>query len=355
MSRRWFEIALPVPAGLVDEAAALLDFAGFEGVEVREHGETAEVVVVVEVDAERGTEEVEARAAEARQAVAVLGDARARVTELDPKVWTENWKKHFARRTFAGRIEVRPPWEQPSPETNGLVSIVINPGMAFGTGLHETTAGCLELLVDQVRAGIRVADVGCGSGILAVAAARLGAAEVLATDVDPLAVEATLENVSANGVADIVEVELEPGEVGVPEWEDNRPGLALARHDDKQDRSRPASPQSSTPNGATSGGFAARAPGTFDLLVANILAETLVDMHAALTQAVSPGGTLVLSGIEARRLKTVEEAFIRPPWRLVRTLAKGDWVSMALRNEVLAEPTRSVRKVSSPSVSGARS
>lgn len=325
MTKRWFEIALPVRAGLVDEAAALLDYAGFGGVEVREHGETAHVVVVVETD---GDASIEASAA--REAIAVLEPGDPIATELDPRIWTDNWKSHFARRTFAGRIEVRPPWEDAPPATSGLLPIVINPGMAFGTGLHETTSGCLELLAGEVRPGMRVADVGCGSGILAIAAARLGATEVLATDVDPLAVEATTGNVAANGVAAVVRVELEPGEVGVPEWEsDARPGLAEARQG-------PVSHETARPNGATAGGFASRGEGSFDLVVANILAETLVELRDALRRAVAPGGTLVLSGIEARRLKMVEEAFIEADWPLAKAVTKGDWVSLALHRGALA-------------------
>jgi ribosomal protein L11 methyltransferase len=324
-------------------------------------------VVVVETNGEDAA--IRARASEAHEAVAILHAGPPKVAELDPKVWTENWKKHFARRTFADRIEVRPPWEEPGAP----LSIVINPGMAFGTGLHETTAGCLELLVEEVRPGARVADVGCGSGILAIAAARLGAADVLATDVDPLAVEATQENIESNGVAAVVRVELEPGEVGVPEWEnDARPGLAQDREKEatlraadsceeitpdarastqreaKVDGATPerASTERGTPNGAVSGGFAACVPATFDVVVANILADTLVEMRDMLTSAVRPGGMLVLSGIEARRLKSVEEAFIRSPWCLKRTIIRGDWVSLSLHHEVLAEPNKRASRAS---------
>ena len=324
MSSRWFEIALEVPATLVDEAAALLDFAGFGGVEVRDNREPVEVVVVVEADDEAGAE---ARAVEAADALDVLGAGAPRTTELDSRVWTENWKKHFARRSFAGRVEVLPPWEQPSPASAGLLSIVINPGMAFGTGLHETTASCLELLVDEVKPGMRVADVGCGSGILAIAAARLGAREVVATDIDPLAVDATNENIEANGVASVVRVELEPdGEVS-HEWESEaRPGLTEARS---------PVPMTARTDKSVALGYRGFGAGAFDLLVANILAETLVEMREDLAAAVREGGTLVLSGIEARRLKMVEEAFIRAPWRAGRTVAKGDWVSLSLHRGAL--------------------
>jgi ribosomal protein L11 methyltransferase len=362
---RWYEIALTVPSALVDEAAALLDFAGFGGVEVRERAGMTDVIVVTEVDVEpaatqQDSEALRTRIRNATDAIAVLGcDGEPTITELDPKVWTENWKQHFARRTFAGRIEVRPPWEAP-PASADLVSIVINPGMAFGTGLHETTAACLELLVSEVRAGMRVADIGCGSGILAIAAARLGAREVIATDVDPLAVDATNENIGANGVEDRVRVELEPGEVGIPEWEDARPGLHDARQEefaattarvrcDTKLEHVPSTGDAATASAQNGGacadttavtGLSAHGAGAFDLVVANILATTLVEMHDMLTMAVRRGGTLILSGIEVRRLKMVEETFIRPPWRLARTVIKGDWASMSLHSEMAKREDR---------------
>lgn len=355
--QRWFEIALPVPADLIDEAAALLDFAGFGGVEVRETATAVHVVVVAESDGDASE-----HATSASQAIAILGAGEPQVTELDPLVWTENWKRHFARKVFTDRIEVRPPWEEASPSDSGLLSIVINPGMAFGTGLHETTAGCLELLVEEVRPGMRVADVGCGSGILAIAAARLGAIEAVATDVDPLAIDATAENIAANNVGDVVHVELEPGEVAIAEWEDDaRPGLSAARRDSADARTRKdqaaasahagnATPRGGTPNGAQAGGFGSRGPGYFDLLVANILAEALVEMHVELMAAVRPGGTLILSGIASNRLKMVEEAFIGSSWCLARAIHKGDWVSLSVHHVALAEPkqTPSVRSGTQP-------
>ena len=323
-----------MPAALVDEGAALLDFAGFGGVEIRGLGAKTDLVVVVCAADDAASA---ARAAEARNAIAILDAGLPRIVELDPKVWTENWKRHFARRTFAGRIEVYPPWESPSPASSELRSIVINPGMAFGTGLHETTASCLELLVEEMRPGMSVADVGCGSGILAIAAAKLGAARVLATDVDPLAVDAALENVTANAVHDAVRVELEPGELSAVEWEhDARLGLAAAREAVSSNATRAVSAQHHDRDSGT--GFASAGP--FDLVVANILAETLVEMRDALASAVGPGGVLVLSGIEARRLKMVQEAFIRSPWRLARTVTKGDWVAVSLHHDALAEPVR---------------
>jgi ribosomal protein L11 methyltransferase len=110
--------------------------------------------------------------------------------------WAERWREFHRPATIAGRLHVRPPWTPPSP---GCIDIVIDPAQAFGTGAHPTTRMCLELLLD-VTGGGALADLGCGSGVLAIAAAKLGFAPVTACDNELAAVEATLANAVANGV-----------------------------------------------------------------------------------------------------------------------------------------------------------
>ena len=120
----------------------------------------------------------------------------ARVTSVpEGDGWRDGLRRHHQPIEVAGRIRVRPPWTEPR---DGLVDIVIDPGMAFGTGQHPTTRGCLALLLDSRRGS--VLDVGCGSGILAIAARKLGHEPVWAIDNDPLAVEATIRNAHVNGV-----------------------------------------------------------------------------------------------------------------------------------------------------------
>ncbi|CAB3392961.1 Ribosomal protein L11 methyltransferase [Kyrpidia spormannii] len=134
------------------------------------------------------------------------GDIAVRtVREAD---WADAWKQYYRPVTVRGRarvLTVCPAWETYMPEL-GEVVVRIDPGMAFGTGTHETTRLCLGWLLDEVTPGCRVLDVGCGSGILSVSAAALGAGRVLAVDLDPLAVEAARHNVEVAGVADRVEV-----------------------------------------------------------------------------------------------------------------------------------------------------
>jgi ribosomal protein L11 methyltransferase len=128
-----------------------------------------------------------------------VGGVPVRVTgEEVPDDWNERWKRFHAPVLVGGRLYVRPPWEEPAVRP-GVFDLVIDPGRAFGTGAHPTTRLCLELLLELVPSG-SFADLGCGSGVLAIAAARLGFGPVIALDSDRGAVEATLLNARANGV-----------------------------------------------------------------------------------------------------------------------------------------------------------
>ena len=130
------------------------------------------------------------------------GGASAGCKESD---WRESWKKHFGVQRIGRALVVKPSWTQYRLK-GGEIVIEIDPGMAFGTGQHPTTAMCLRALEELVRPGMRVLDLGCGSGILAIAAAKLGAARVLALDIDPNAVRAARENAAANGVEPAIDV-----------------------------------------------------------------------------------------------------------------------------------------------------
>lgn len=133
-------------------------------------------------------------------------DCRVEVSMLDEEDWAENWKEYYHVTRIGQRLVIKPSWREYQPEEGDIV-ITLDPGMAFGTGTHATTRQCLVFLEQTVQKGDRVLDIGTGSGILSIAAALLGAGEVLALDIDPVAVEAANRNAEDNGVKDRMQVQ----------------------------------------------------------------------------------------------------------------------------------------------------
>jgi len=203
----------------------------------------------------------------------------AEVAEHD---WASAWKAYYQPIRIGRRFVARPLWREVAAGPDDVI-LDLDPGMAFGTGLHPTTQLCLEALESVPVAGRRVLDLGTGSGILAIAAAKLGAAEVLALDVDPVAVEAARGNVAANGVGGAVSVELGTLPLG--------------------------------------------APRKLDLILANIIARVITDLAGELAAALAPAGTLVASGIIVDRLAEVEAALRTAGFELRQT-RRGDWVAL---------------------------
>jgi len=201
--------------------------------------------------------------------------------------WAEKWKEHFTARRVGKRLVVKPSWED-YEAAPGEVVLTIDPGQAFGTGTHETTRMCLELteaLYASSAAPREVLDVGTGTGILGIAAARLGARRVVAVDVDPRAVEAASENARVNGVQDRFEALPTPLE---------------------------------------------RIPGSYDLVLANLIAEILVDLKEDLASHTAPGGSLVISGILAEKEAWVEEEFASLGLRPAARRRDGQWIALHL-------------------------
>jgi ribosomal protein L11 methyltransferase len=221
--------------------------------------------------------------------------------------WAEAWKSGYDVLHIGHRLVVRPTWRDYTPEPGDLV-IALDPGMAFGSGLHPTTRLCLEVLEDYlcpaqagVRPGASVLDVGTGSGILAIAAARLGASRVLALDTDPLAVRVARENVALNQVESVVRVEVGTVPISNLPWPTRQPVLA---------------------------GPGGRQSPHWDLIVVNILAETIIDLAPALAASLSPQGILVASGIIAERTDAVLASLHQNGLSLVEQRNDGEWVAL---------------------------
>lgn len=214
------------------------------------------------------------------EALREAGAARVDVERVEEENWAEAWRAFFRPRRFGGRLLVCPSWcrEEPRP---GEALVVLDPGQAFGTGDHPTTALCLELLVAVDPAGRSVADVGCGSGILGIAAAELGARRVWGSDVDPLAVEIARANAKGNRVdAEFV----------------------------------------------VASGFGEER-GPFDIVVSNILSEAIIDLAPEVGARLAPAGVWIASGIIAQNWPDVRRAIERAGFRVVRLEQEGEWIT----------------------------
>ena len=201
----------------------------------------------------------------------------------DHREWSVLWRQGLGPRRITDRLVVTPSWcEAEAPE--GAVVVTIDPGMAFGTAEHETTRGALRLMDRALSPGERLLDAGCGSAILAISAARLGAHHVLAVDNDPYACEAARENAAVNGVTDSVGI---VGASVTPAWLDGR--------------------------------------GPFDGILANIQAGVLLPLLESFAGALSPGGWLILSGITEEEWLGVFGSAARLGFRLEDVDAEGEW------------------------------
>ncbi|HNW87079.1 MAG TPA: 50S ribosomal protein L11 methyltransferase [Candidatus Limiplasma sp.] len=210
------------------------------------------------------------------------------VTQVADEDWAENWKKYYKPFRVGSRLIVKPSWEPYSAKPGDLV-VELDPGMAFGTGTHETTYMCMELLEKYLQTGMRVMDVGTGSGILAIAAAKLGAENILAVDIDPDAVRVATENVKHNRV---------------------EPQVRVAWGDLVKSEAIPC-----------------------ELAVANIVADAIRMLCGPLTRHLLPGGLLICSGIIREREADVMAAITEAGYTLVERCTKGEWVALCLKNE----------------------
>jgi ribosomal protein L11 methyltransferase len=299
----WLEIAVAADLEAVEAVSEILGRVAPAGTSVEPAFELTDEGLGARVDPSRPAivraylpardEAATARAvAEASEALGHLQAFGLRpIGELTTRLvheadWAEAWKAHFPVLRVGRRIVIRPTWRR-HRRAPGDVVIALDPGMAFGTGLHPTTQLCLaaiESLADRGQVdGARVLDVGCGSGILALAAARFGAAGVVGVDTDPIAVEATEANAARNRLA----------------------GRIVAR-------------VGSLPTGE----------GPFDLVLANLIANVLIDLAARLRDEIRPGGALLASGIFVDREGDVRSALEVAGLAVESRSVDGEWVAL---------------------------
>lgn len=280
---RYPEVLVDVPLDEAEAVSALLFDLGASGVEQRDEGTLAKGTSAGAATLVASFED--RRAAEA--AVSELDPAFApRFSEVVGDAWRDEWKKHFAPFRLTDRVTIRPPWQAYEPRDGSEVVLELEPGRAFGTGLHASTALVAKVLegLGPRLAGKSVLDVGAGSGILALVAIALGAARARAIDHDPEAVAVTLENARRNGYEKRIEASTIPiGDLGEP----------------------------------------------YDVVVANIEARVLVDLAPALTVLTRPRGVLVLSGILSVQKEEVMRGF--PGFDLEDAPGREEWIALVLR------------------------
>ncbi|MFS8540542.1 MAG: 50S ribosomal protein L11 methyltransferase [Tissierellales bacterium] len=202
------------------------------------------------------------------------------VSEINDMDWAENWKKYYKPVRIGDKIVIKPSWED-YEQKDGDIVIELDPGMAFGTGTHETTILCVEALEKYVKKDAIVYDVGCGSGILSIVAAKLGAKKVIGIDIDDLSVKTSKENVKINGVEEIVEI--------------------------------------------VKGNLLDNVSGKADIIVSNIIAEIIINMIPNLKDYLIHNGIFIASGIITEKLEKVKEALVNNGFSIVEEKTMNDW------------------------------
>jgi ribosomal protein L11 methyltransferase len=280
-------LVLTAPAADLDLLAARLFDQGALGVELQEPGQPLMPgTPPLPRDAGRCIAHF-AHRADALRSATELGRGETPV-EVADEDWSVAWRKQHRPLRIGPRSWVQPPWEE-APASAAEVRIVIDPGMAFGTGTHPTTALCLER-VDELlatRPGADVLDVGTGSGIIAFLAVKLGAGRVTGTEDDPVALQAARRGAELNGIPD------------------GRIAWALAGPDDL-----PGPP--------------------YGIVVANILLNTLVDLAPQIARKVSPGGHVVLSGLLCEQARAAQRAYEAQGLVAVAREERDEWVRVEL-------------------------
>lgn len=225
-----------------------------------------------------------------------IGPASVTGSQTEDKDWMNNWKEYF-HQFYVDDILIVPSWEQPREERPYTMLLHMDPGTAFGTGMHETTQLCIRQLKKYVKPGMSLLDVGTGSGILGLVGCKLGIDHVLGTDLDPCAVSAVRENMQANHVPE-GQFELIIGNIIT----------------DSQVQKQAGREQ-------------------YDLVTANILADVLVPLSPVAVRYLKPGGLYITSGILDQKEEEVRQAVEQAGMKVIEITRQGEWVSLTAKKE----------------------
>ena len=314
---RWNKFRLKTTTEAEDLVSSMLMDLGIEGVEIEDKvpltqadKEQMFVDILPQIESDDGIaylsfyleedvdkEEMLAKVRnefEAMRAYANVGEGTIEESQTEDLEWVNNWKQYF-HQFYVDDILIIPSWEEVKPEDEDKMIIHIDPGTAFGTGMHETTQLCIRQLKKHVTKETRILDVGCGSGILGMLALKFGAAYSVGTDLDPCAIDATYENMEVNGITrDQYEVMI---------------GNII---DDKEVQDKVGYDK-------------------YDIVVANILADVLVPLTPVILNQLKKGGVYITSGIIDDKEDTVVEAVKAAGLEVLEVTYQGEWVSVTAR------------------------
>ena len=315
---KWIKFTLDTHTDAVDILSYMLDEIGVEGIEIEDHlplseSEKKQMYVDILPDPETNDgsakvhfymepqdcnpEKIMLQVHEIFQEIKAytnIGNGTVSLSETEDKDWINNWKEYF-HQFYVDDILIKPSWEETKPEDADKLLIQIDPGTAFGTGMHETTQLCIRQIRKHLTKETALLDVGTGSGILSVISLKLGAKEAKGTDLDPCAADAVRENLEANSIA--------------PDSFELRIGNII---DDKEVQDWAGYER-------------------YDIVAANILAEVLVPLTPVVLRHLKPGGIYITSGIiddkEELVVKTVKEC----GFEVLEVTYQGEWVSVTAR------------------------
>ena len=314
---KWKKFTLTTTTDAVDLISSMLDDLGIEGIEIEDNVPLTEketkgmfIDILPELPPDEGVAKVsfyldaDADTAETLKMVeegldelaafADLGERRLEASETEDKDWINNWKQYF-KQFYVDDILIIPSWEEVKEEDRDKMILHIDPGTAFGTGMHETTQLCIRQLKKYVKPGDEILDVGTGSGILSIIALKLGAGHALGTDLDPCAVPAVEDNKKANGIPEEA-FSMVIGNI----IDDSRVQETAGRE-------------------------------KYDLVTANILAGVLVPLTPVVREHLKPGGIYITSGILEEKEEEVKRAVEEAGMSVVEITRQGEWVSITAR------------------------
>ena len=214
-------------------------------------------------------------------------DARVEVISVNEDDWANNWKKYYHPIHVGKNLVIKPSWIDYEKQENDII-VELDPGMAFGTGTHETTRMCMAHLEKYINENSRVLDVGCGSGILSITSLLIGAKEVTGVDIDPVAVKVAIENGAINNFK-------------APQYNIKR------------------------------GNLVDEAEGKYDVIVANIIADVIIGVCGDVRQFVADDGVFISSGIIVDRKEDVKKAFAENGYTIIEEVEEGEWVSFVCK------------------------